>query len=48
MLNFTDNNKNLMENLLLNGDRNQLIQSFSTIINQMALEDQETLMNSTN
>jgi hypothetical protein len=35
-----------MDNLLLNGDRNQLIHSFSTILNQMALYDQESLMNS--
>ena len=36
-----------MENLLSNGDQNQLINSFSTIINHMSLHDQETLMNST-
>jgi len=47
MLNFTEDNNQLMKSLLSNGDQNQLINSFSTIINQMALYDQETLMNST-
>jgi hypothetical protein len=35
-----------MKNLLLNGDQNQLINSFSVILNQQSLYDQESLMNS--
>jgi hypothetical protein len=45
-LNFTENYHGLVEDLLLNGDKNQLINSFSIILNQMALYDQELLMNS--
>lgn len=46
MLNFTEQSCNLMKNLLLNNDHDQIINSFSIILNQMALADQELLMNS--